>query len=474
MAADVPPPMDPGIRLREAGWLRGDLHSHTLFDGGDDPVEIVLALTGYLEDPDFLAAHPEYLGNGLDFLAITDHRAASVADDPAFASDRLVLLSGEEMGGPGHVGLWGISETVDHDPGDDGSTLEDYLAAVASTHEQGGVFSPNHPFLPHIPFAWDLRTHDAFELINAGWALGSADLTPADVEEWEADHGPAGPLFLKAVSHTGGGGSMQGLVWYEAQLARGVHVALVGGSDRHVLFPVGFPTTWVLADAADSDSVLDGIRARRTFVSRTPAAATVELIVTTPDGAYATGDKVPVSESVTLAVRAGRADGGLLRVVTGKAVPSDEALVDAILEDQVVEVPIAGDDFTWEATLDVSAGDWVYAMVLEPLVAPGLPEELAERVPETAALAATSGVEDLDGLINIFLDYLDISTLLAPGDCDPILWEPTMLQCMVADDHGIATYYIPDWLNRTLYAWTIDGAVTEYCVGAVASAIMFE
>ena len=267
---------------------------------------------------------------------------------------------------------------------------------------------------------------------------------------------------------------MQGLVWYEAQLARGVHVALVGGSDRHVLFPVGFPTTWVLADAADSDSVLDGIRARRTFVSRTPAAATVELIVTTPDGAYATGDKVPVSESVTLAVRAGRADGGLLRVVTGKAVPSDEALVDAILEDQVVEVPIAGDDFTWEATLDVSAGDWVYAMVLEPLVAPGLPEELAERVPETAALAATSGVEDLDGLINIFLDYLDISTLLAPGDCDPILWEPTMLQCMVADDHGIATYYIPDWLNRTLYAWTIDGAVTEYCVGAVASAIMFE
>jgi hypothetical protein len=472
--ADVPPPVDPGIRLREEGWLRGDLHLHTLYQGGDDPVEIVLAVAEYLEDPDFLSAHPEYLGNGLDFLAITDHREASVADDPAFTSDRLILLSGEEFGGPGHAGLWGVTETVDHDPDGDGATLEDYMAGAENAHAQGGLFSPNHPFLTSIPFGWDLRTHDAFELINAGWALGSADFTMELLEEWEASHGPASPLFRKAVAHTGGGGSMQALVWYEAQLARGIHVALVGGSDRHVLFPAGFPTTWVRADSADQAGVLAGIRARRTFVSRTPAAATVELSVTTPDGTFGIGDRIPAAADVLLRCRVGRADGGLLRVVTGHAVPNDEALAAAVLEDQVLEIPVAGDDFHWETALEVSAGDWLYAMVLEPLVAPGLSEELAAQVPETASLAAAAGVEDYDGLVNIFLEHLEISTLLKPGDCDPALWVPERLQCMVADDHGIATYYIPDWLDRTLHAWSVDGAVTDYCVGAVASAVLFE
>ena len=472
--ADVPPTVDPGIRLRDSGWLRGDLHLHTFFQGGDDGVETVLAVAEYLEDPDFLAAHPEFLGNGLDFVAITDHRAASVADDPTFVSDRLILLSGEEFGGPGHAGLWGITETVDHDPDGDGATLDDYLAAAEAVHAQGGLMSPNHPFLTGNPFGWDMRTHDAMELINAGWALGSADLTAEELDAWETEHGPASPLFRKAAAHIGGGGSMQALVYYEAQLARGVHVALVGGSDRHVLFPVGFPTTWVQAETADTEGVLAGIRSRRTFVSRTPVAATVELTVTTPDGSFGVGSRVAWTGEVTLTARTGRADGGLLRIVTGHAVATDEDLEDAALEALVIETEIDGDDFTFEASLEVQPGDWVYAMVLEPLVAPGLPDELAMKVPEIAGLAAAAGVEDFDALINIFWDSMDFTVLLSPADCDPSLWDPVMTQCMAADDHGIATYYIPDWLDRTFHAWTVDDQITEWCMGAIASAIVFE
>jgi hypothetical protein len=470
----IPPFQDPGVRLREAGWLRGDLHLHTTVQGGDDSVATVLAIAEYLEDPVFLAAHPEYEGNGVDFLAITDHRVASVANDPAFVSDRLVLLSGEEFGGPGHAGLWGITQTVQHDPDGDGATLEDYLAGVESAHSQGGLFGVNHPFLGSIPFPWDVRTHDAVELVNTGWALGSADYTPEELAVWEANNGPASPFFRKGVQHQGGGGSMQALVYYEALLARGVHIAVVGGSDRHVLFPVAFPTTWVLADAADPEGVLDGIRERRTFVSRTPASATVELSVTTADGAFGIGAEATGTGTVSISARAGRAAGGQLRIVSGHAVGTDDGLDAAILESNVTEVEIVGDDFAYQGTLDVLPGDWVYAMVLEPLVAEGLPSDLAQRVPELAQLAASAGVEDYDGLVNIFWDFIDPLTLLSPQDCDPANWDPWMLQCLVADSEGIGGYYVPDWLSRALNAWTLDGLATEWSVGAVSSAIVFK
>jgi len=170
----------------------------------------------------------------------------------------------------------------------------------------------------------------------------------------------------------------------------------------------------------------------------------------------------------------GRADGGLLRIVTGHAVATDEALEDAVLEGQVIEINVVGDDFTWETDINVQPGDWVYAMVLEPLVAPGLSDELAARVPELADLAVTAGVDDYDGLVNIFWDFMDLSVLLSPEECDPSLWDPEKLQCMAADAHGLATYYVPDWLSRVMYAWTVDDQLTDWCVGAVASAIVFE
>ena len=39
-----PPPPDPALRLRAAGWMAGDLHTHTVHSDADDPVSVAVAL----------------------------------------------------------------------------------------------------------------------------------------------------------------------------------------------------------------------------------------------------------------------------------------------------------------------------------------------------------------------------------------------------------------------------------------------
>ncbi|MBM4372014.1 MAG: CehA/McbA family metallohydrolase, partial [Deltaproteobacteria bacterium] len=269
------PEVDPGVRMRTSGWMAGDLHLHSQHSDGEDSVAAVIQLAEYLEDPVFLAAHPEYHGNPLDFLSITDHRTVSQQSDPDHHSDRLVLLGGEEYGGPGHACLWGITEHIPH-----GDTHESYRQGVEAAHAAGGLFSINHPFTAKITFPWDVRTHDALEVVNTRWGVMGPSIAPEFLEAWELEHGPASPFFRKATLFPGIGGNQQALVFYEAQLTLGVHVALVGGSDRHTLFPVGFPTTWVRSEGPDAQGILEGIRRRHTFVSRTPVSATVEVEVT--------------------------------------------------------------------------------------------------------------------------------------------------------------------------------------------------
>jgi len=51
-------PVESGLRLRQEGWLRGDLHMHTMWSDGDDGAATTIAIAEYLEDPVFLDAHP--------------------------------------------------------------------------------------------------------------------------------------------------------------------------------------------------------------------------------------------------------------------------------------------------------------------------------------------------------------------------------------------------------------------------------
>ncbi len=468
----VEPGEDPGVRMRAAGWMAGDLHMHTTHSDGDDSVAIVIALAEYLDDPVFLAANPGYEGNPLNFISITDHRTVSQQSDPDYHSDRLVLVGGEEYGGPGHAGIWGITQHIPH-----GGSHEEYRAGVDAAHAAGGLFCMNHPFTEGLTFPWDVRTHDALEVVNTRWALMGPAVTPEFVTEWEQGRGPASPFFKKATQYSGMGGNQQALLFYEAKLTLGIHVALVGGSDRHVLFPVGFPTTWVRGEANDEQGVLEGIRRRHTFVSRTPVSATVEMEVDNGTGTWEMGDAVPVAQEgqdVTLTVRVGRAQGGLLRLIRGYRVDSDEELADAELGEVAHEESISGNDVTFTVTTTVLPGDWIYPLVLEPLVPEGLAQEYAEFAPAMAAAAAQRKDDrDYGPILDAVWNYIDLEVLLSPQSCDPATWNPLHLQCMPPDTNGVATYFLPDWIDRALNVRMENNEATQWAMGSVGSAVVF-
>ena len=466
-----------GVATREAGWYRGDLHMHTEWSDGWDDTATVIRIAEALDGEDMVAAHPEFAGNGLDFIAITDHRTVDVMRDPAWTSEQLVLIGGEEWGSTGHAGALGITAFVDHDPDGDGATLADVIGGAEAAHAQGGVFSINHPFLPGNPFPWDLRIHDGVEVWNSGWALMSPSFSATDLAEWEADHGPASPIFARAVQDQGRGASFQSLTFYEAMLARGVHVAVIGGSDRHVLVLPGFPTTWIRAQERTIAGLIQGIRDRHTFLSRTPVSTQVLLSVETAAGAqYEMGDEIPVPAAggeVTVTVRVGRGDGGLLRLIAGEAVESDEALAQATLGEVALEEDVVGSDHVATITIAVKPGSWFYPMVLDPLVRPDLTPEEADYVREVAVKAAATGDEDFAGLANLAVDAIDFDVLLDASLCDPAAWQPDMLQCLPEDDLGTGSFYVPDRFDRAFNVVVENGEITDWCMGALGSAVRF-
>jgi hypothetical protein len=203
-------PAGPGRR-----WLAGDLHTHTVHsDGGLTVPELAL-----------LAA-----GNGLDFLAITDHNTVSHHAELPAASGRygITLLPGQEVTtNGGHAGALGDIGWVDfREPPD---------AWLAHTDRRGGLLSVNHPIGGEL-----------------SWTLPMTGRPPlAEVWHWSW-------LDLRWTTP---------LAWW---LAWDPGSIPVGGSDWHRpgdLSAVGTPTTWVECEAADPAAVLAGLRAGRVAIS---------------------------------------------------------------------------------------------------------------------------------------------------------------------------------------------------------------
>jgi hypothetical protein len=239
MTGAVPHRVDPDP-LPEArpGWLRGDLHCHSLYSDGD------------AWPPEILDAAAEA---GLDFLGVTDHNnvAHQLAYGPGGDGLPVVVPGIEVTTYGGHWNAWGTERWWEfREP--EARAVERAMRAAAET---GAVVSICHP----KPFGppWEYADVTGF----------------AAIEVWNSD-------WLKL-------NSMSLAFWHEC-LRRGMRAVALGGSDTHYLHRrdpdprhsqrLGTPTTWVRADLTVA-SILAALREGRAFVSESPRGPQIYLDV---------------------------------------------------------------------------------------------------------------------------------------------------------------------------------------------------
>jgi hypothetical protein len=214
----------------EPGWLRGDLHCHTLHSDGDSW-------------PTDMLAHA--VERGLDFLGVTDHNQVGHHADflRVRGAGLPLLLPGIEVTTyGGHWNAWGTSSWWEfRDP-----TPEATSRAMQAAARAGALVSVNHP-KPFGP-AWEYPTavgYHAIEVWNGPW---------------------------ERLNHVS-------LAWWEEQLRAGRRIVALGGSDTHNLKDVdpddrhgrmlGLPTTWAHVGADRStEGVLSALRRGDVFISR--------------------------------------------------------------------------------------------------------------------------------------------------------------------------------------------------------------
>lgn len=237
-------PYAPRVASHEARWYAGDFHVHSRDSTDASPSVDDIAV--------YARAH------GLDFVEISDHNVFGGQDyfaDAAAAHPDLLLLPGVEYTTyAGHANGIGATRWVDHKIGQPGITID---GAVDAFHEQGALFSINHPKLDlHqcIGCAWrhdlDGSKIDAVEIANLGQANGGAIMLPGALGFWDD------------------------------LCARGHHAAALGGSDDHhagegtgmFATKIGEPVTMVFAEELSAAGILEGIRNNRTVVKLRSAA----------------------------------------------------------------------------------------------------------------------------------------------------------------------------------------------------------
>jgi hypothetical protein len=229
-------------------WLAGDLHTHTVHSDGKMTVPELARFAA---------------GRGLEFLAVTDHNTVSHHRELAAvsATHGIVLLPGQEVtADTGHANAFGEIGWIDfREPADN------WLEACERT---GGLLSVNHPIGGHVSWTAPMKRR------------------PPLVEVWHWSW--LDPHWTTP------------LAWWFAWDPAAIPV---GGSDWHVHgndAPPGSPTTWVEAETADPQAVLEAMRDGRTAITADrngPALLRVgdELVACDADGLILTGPGGPVA-----------------------------------------------------------------------------------------------------------------------------------------------------------------------------------
>ncbi|MBX3191617.1 MAG: PHP domain-containing protein [Labilithrix sp.] len=313
----VPPPP----RKTETRFYAGDFHVHDRESTDSDAtIEEIVALAKQ---------------RGLDFVELSDHNTITQLDffnefharEPGF-----LLLPGIEFTTyDGHANAIGATQWVDHKIGQPGVTISGAADAILA---QGAAFSINHPAL-------DLGD----QCIGCAW---KHDLDPSKISAVE--------IATLGVRGAGRIFSKQAIAFWDGLLAKGFHVAPIGGSDDHkagreksfLPNPIGNPTTLVRARELSAAAIVEGVLAGATVVKLGgPTDPMIDLeAATTKDG------EALAFVGATLGARS-----IVLRVKVSGRPPGEEHQLRILKNGEPFGEPIdvTGDPFAYEIVVDAPA-----------------------------------------------------------------------------------------------------------------------
>ena len=224
----------PAIARTQAGWYRGDVHTHSDHsDAHDFPVADLLQMAR---------------DAGLDFVFLTDHNTVSGLLEMDAATDGMLLAAGgiELTTYWGHALCLGARKWVDWRirPG-----TGDMARVAAATYAQRQVFIIAHPQADGEPGC-----------TGCSWRFG--EMMPGDARVVEIWNGPWGCDSNNEKALT---------LWYD-WLNQGLRLAATAGSDAHGLrdYASGPGFNVIYAEALSEAALLEGVLAGRLYLSSGP------------------------------------------------------------------------------------------------------------------------------------------------------------------------------------------------------------
>jgi len=308
------PPYSPAVLSTEAGWRRGDFHTHTAHSDGS--CDVAGARGPCPATHTFDAARDA----GLDFVAITDHNTLTqLADIATWQKQypKTLLIPGTEVTTfNGHANAVGLSGFIDF------QLCSERLPTLGKLFDeadaQGAFVSVNHPSLPSGEVC-----------MGCGWTVKDTDWSRLAAIE---------VVNGSTLRTSGAEGGFSGIAFWDKLLKDGYRITAIGGSDNHDATdvtgakqsPVGRPATVVFAKELSARGIVAGVKSGRVFVDVAGLpAATLDMIARVGDREARMGGELSLKtgEDASLHVEAlNLPAGSRIEPVTSNVIATAEQL----------------------------------------------------------------------------------------------------------------------------------------------------
>ncbi|MBB6218820.1 putative metal-dependent phosphoesterase TrpH [Anaerosolibacter carboniphilus] len=266
------------ILIPEENWYKGDLHIHSIESDGREQVREIIQ---------------EARDVGLDFIAITDHNTISPWQYFKRYKDILLIPGVELSTHDGHANAIGLEDWVDWRLGYRNRTIQH---VIQDTHDQGALFSINHPGIRNEKGEEsfrikniDIATIDCIEIWNGPWTKHQVQANKRARDLWTQ--------------------------W----LNEGYRITAIAGSDLHSLKTYGVHLGKLINHVYSKNlsqlALLEAIKGGRVFLSMGP-----KVYFTANDGmdCYMIGDIIKTNKNrkITFSIHAVNVDSRMeIRVI---------------------------------------------------------------------------------------------------------------------------------------------------------------